>query len=166
MDAAFTPSQQDGILTSRLNNADNIDTGTEGGNDSSDKVFFLSVSEVCLDAANSYGFVSSENDDEARACKSSTYAKAMGVWVFDEDDDEEDEYDECEDPLYGYSAWQLRSPGVKTDWVTCVDTYGCVNDISDACWEEGVRPALRLNLSCYDLYSYAGTVCSDGTENE
>lgn len=162
MDAAFTPSQQDGILTSRLHNADNIDEGTEGGNDTSDKVFFLSVSEVLLDTANSYGFVSSEYDDEARVCKSSTYARAMGTWVFDEDDDEEDEYDELEEPLYGYSGWQLRSPGVKTDWVTCVDTYGCVNDISDACYGDGVRPALRLNLSCSDLYSYAGTVCSDG----
>ena len=30
---------------------------------------------------------------------------------------------------------------------------------------DGVRPALHLNLSSSNLYSYAGTVCSDGTIN-
>ena len=30
----------------------------------------------------------------------------------------------------------------------------------------GVRPALHLNLSSSNLFSYAGTVSSDGTENE
>ena len=30
----------------------------------------------------------------------------------------------------------------------------------------GVRPALHLNLSSSNLFSYAGTVSSDGNENE
>ena len=33
-----------------------------------------------------------------------------------------------------------------------------------SCQNDGVRPVLHLNLAFSDVYSYAGTVCSDGTE--
>ena len=35
-----------------------------------------------------------------------------------------------------------------------------------SCQNDGVRPVLHLNLAFSDVYSYAGTVCSDGTEEE
>ena len=64
-------------------NADNIDSGTDGGNDTEDKIFFLSESEVSRNSAADYGFVPSVTiKDEGRFCKSSTYAKARGgLWL-------------------------------------------------------------------------------------
>lgn len=153
IDAAFTSAQQGGILTSDLTNADGIVNETEGGNDTSDKLFFLSETDVYTDAANSYGFVYSENtNDEARRCKSSTYAKAMGAYVSD-------------DPSYaGNCDWWLRTPAYYMSDVVGVSEQGYVDqdygfDVYYA--DSGVRPALKLNLASSDLYSYAGTVCSD-----
>ena len=63
--------------------------------------------------------------------------------------------------------WWLRSPGKYAYKAAYVNdegrVYGYGNDVNDKC--SGVRPALYLNLSS-DMYSYAGTVCSDGTVNE
>ena len=48
------------------------------------------------------------------------------------------------------------------DYRGYVDRYGdsVIND------DSGVCPALNLNLSSSNLWSYAGTVCSDGTAKE
>ena len=150
MDSAFTQVQQGGILTSSLTNADNIKYGTEGGNDTSDKIFLLSESEVCTDAAKSYGFVSRDTIyDEARKCKSSTYSKAMGTW--------------SQTDLSYYAGncwWWLRSPGAVTNQADKVSFYGYVYENNYVDGEQGVRPALRLNLASTNLYSYAGTVSS------
>ena len=63
--------------------------------------------------------------------------------------------------------WWLRSPGNNSNNAAEVNNNGWVNrsgdDVSDDC--DGVRPALHLNLSSSNLYSYAGTVCSDGTKS-
>ena len=56
--------------------------------------------------------------------------------------------------------WWLRSSvEVSDDSFTYYYGSGKVDDI-------GVRPALHLNLSSSNLFSYAGTISSDGTENE
>lgn len=82
IDSAFTAAEQAAISDSTVENADNINYGTEGGNNTTDKIFLLSESEVCnTDRAEKSGFVKSRDIyDEARRCKSSTYAKAMGTW--------------------------------------------------------------------------------------
>ncbi len=44
--AAFSVADQDRIITANLSNPDNAIWGTEGGNDTNDKVFCLNVDEI------------------------------------------------------------------------------------------------------------------------
>ena len=156
--SAFTASERAAIVNSSLENADNIDYGTSGGNNTTDKVFLLSESDVWnTDTAESYGFVKNKSTyDEARRCKGSTYAKAMGMWS-DTDTD-----------YAGNGDWWLRSPGCSSDIAMYVCDDGWVyrygNNVNFSL--DGIRPALNLNLSSPNLYTYAGTVCSDGTDAE
>ena len=63
--------------------------------------------------------------------------------------------------------WWLRSPGNNASSAAGVDDDGWVNRNGDNVHgNHGVRPALHLNLSSSNLYSYAGTVCSDEMKSE
>ncbi len=155
---AFTSAQQQAIYATEVENADNLYCGTEGGNHTTDKIFLLSEQEVYGTKAGSYGFAEAyDTDDEARRRKSSTYAKAKGVRSNSGDGAGYD----------GNCWWWLRTPGVYTNDAMkvrdsgYVDGYGANVRHND----NGVCPALNLNLSSSDLWSYAGTVCSDGTVN-
>lgn len=160
INTAFSSSARAAIKDTRVENKDNLSYGTEGGEDTVDKVFLLSESEVYTDAAKGYGFVSAYSVyDEARRAKSSVYAKALGTWSNDLAD------------YVGNCDWWLRSPGDYSDYATNVYSDGWVywynNDVGNLGY--GVRPALNLNLAASpdagspNLWSYAGTVCSDGT---
>ena len=155
---AFTSAQQQAICTTEVKNADNLGYGTEGGDHTTDKIFLLSEQEVYGIKASSYGFAEAyDTYDRARRRKSSTYAKAKGVW--------------SNSGGAGYDGncwWWLRTPGdirhitVKVISYCYVGRHGYrVNH-----YALGVCPALNLNLSSSDLWSYAGTVCSDGTVDE
>ena len=156
--SAFTASEQAAIVNSSLENADSIEYGTSGGNNTTDKVFLLSESDVWnTDTAESYGFVKDSGVcDEARRCKGSTYAKAMGMWSGTGTD------------YAGNGDWWLRSPGGDSDKAVDVDHDGWVYHYGYYVYysNDGIRPALNLNLSSPNLYTYAGTVCSDGTDAE
>lgn len=82
INSAFTSTQRDAIKTINVVNNNNINYGTAGGKNTSDKVFLLSESEVYnTDTAAGYGFVKDyDTDDEARRSRCSTYAYAMGTW--------------------------------------------------------------------------------------
>ncbi len=157
---AFTSSERGAIKTTEVVNDDNISYGTEGGNNTSDKIFLLSENEVYnTNTALSYGFAKSRSTyDEARRCKSSTYAKAMGA------------YSSTDSSYAGNCWWWLRSPGNSSDNAAHVDYHGYVysNSYDGSVNYTGLaaRPALHLNLSSSNLYSYAGTVSNDGTVNE
>ncbi|MEY8427503.1 DUF6273 domain-containing protein [Lachnospiraceae bacterium 46-15] len=156
--SAFTASEQAAIVNSSLENADNLKYGTEGGNDTTDKIFLLSESDVWnTDKAESYGFTKDKyTADEARRRKSSTWAKAMGMWSVTSTD------------YAGNGWWWLRSPGFYSDRAMYVNDDGQVyyNGDSVIPISSGICPALNLNLSSPNLYTYAGTVCSDGTDAE
>ncbi|EOS70418.1 hypothetical protein C818_01673, partial [Lachnospiraceae bacterium MD308] len=156
--SAFSSAESSAIMDTPVINVDNISKGTEGGEDTIDKIFFLSESECYGDDAIPHGFLASGgNRDEARSSNSSTYAKAMG-W-------------EClvypDINIIGKGSWWLRSPGASSGRAAYVDHRAMVitAGLSVFYGYVGVRPALNLDLSS-DIYSYAGTVCSDGTENE
>ncbi|MDO4977504.1 MAG: DUF6273 domain-containing protein [Eubacteriales bacterium] len=154
---AFSASDQNAIQTTNVVNNDNISYSTNGGNNTSDKVFLLSEEEVYTDTAKGYGFVSSRATyDKARRSKSSTYAKAMGT------------YSDYSGSYLGNCDWWLRSPGDNTNRVASVDYRGYVERDGYGVYyiNYGCRPALNLNLSSSNLWTYAGTVCSDGTMNE
>ncbi len=155
--SAFTPSEQSAIQNTSVINEDSITHKTDGGNNTVDKLFFLSESEIYGDSAGSYGFVSDYNVfDEARRCKSSTYAYAMGTW------------NSARDDVYkGNCSWWLRSPGQAPKYAAYVVENGYVYNVDQSVADanEGVRVALNLNLSS-NQWSPAGTVCSDGTVEE
>lgn len=162
IDTAFSTAQKNAIKTTKVENRNNIHYGSagQGGNDTSDKIFLLSEREVYnTDDAKKYGFVlDGEVYDEARRCKCSTYAYAMGTWRNIEDS----EYN-------GNALWFLRSPGGSCYGdVTAVYDFGRVNSGGTSIFSDhSVRPAIHLDLSSIDTANiYAGTVCSDGTVNE
>ena len=158
INSAFNTQEQEAIINSSLENADNITQGTEGGNDTNDKIFLISESEIWnTDQAKEQGFVKDGDIyDEARRCQSSAYAKAMGISSY------------TDTPYVGNAGWWLRSPGYNEYEAVSVNSDGWVgrrgsNVINNGL---GVRPALNLNLSSPDIYTYAGSVCSDGTDTE
>ena len=157
--SAFNSSEQSAIKTSTVVNDDNPYYDTEGGNNTSDKIFLLSIDEV---RNSKYGFNSEYGtESETRQCKRTNYAIQNGCGT------------SYTDSYAGNCWWWLRSPGIDSDSATIVgiggwgDTYGglIVDDFDCA-----VRPALNINLSS-STWTYAGTVSanigegSDGENN-
>lgn len=105
-----------------IKNEDNSEYGTNGGNDTEDKVFLLSEKEA--DTLFS-------NDDE-RIAKATEYAEKSGVYVNKEK----------------AARWWLRSPGDDSDGAAVVYDDGWVIRFGDYVDDGsvGVRPALHLNL--------------------
>ena len=143
---AFSDEEKENINITEIVNQDNPEYGTEGGNNTSDKIFLLSLSEVLEEGdGKKYGFL----NDETRRCKTNSFSKGARDY------------------------WWLRSPGIygcnaakvgKNGWVYRYGGGVSYNGVSYN--SDGVRPVLHLNLSSSNIFSYAGTVSSDGTENE
>lgn len=156
---AFNEEEQEAIINTNIENSNNLSYGIDGGNDTSDKIFLLSESEVYnTQSAKSYGFVPNNNTyDNARRCASSTYAKAMGTYI-----------DNVNSAGFGKCWWWLRSPGYHSNNAVEVFYYGCVDNtgVSVNRSDFGIRPAINLNINYTDFWSYAGTVCSDETKSE
>lgn len=141
MNRTFSAEEKEKINITEIVNQDNPAYGTEGGNNTSDKIFLLSSAEVDeKEDGKKYGFL----NDETRKCKANSFSE-MEI-----------------------AFWWLRSPGYNSSSVTEVFGYGRINRDGNNVYDNiaGVRPALHLNLSSSNLFSYAGTVSSDGTENE
>ena len=117
---AFNNIEQKKIADTLVKTENNSEYGTDGGNDTKDKVFLLSIEEVKSLFMN------------GRRAKPTKYAKDAGCWV-------EEGY---------YSLWWLRSPGYYGNCAVEVYGDGWINDKgSYVCSsDEGVRPALWLNL--------------------
>lgn len=123
---AFTSEEKSKIITSTIINDDNADTGTDGGNDTSDKLFLLSIDE-----ANSY-FI----DKEDRKAYATLYLQKL----VDEDE--------------GAFGWWLRTPGKKHQTLGGMSIYqsyvgsngyvyteGC----TVAVYNNGLRPAMWIS---------------------
>lgn len=159
IETAFSGTEQSAIHSTTVINNDNVSSGTDGENNTNDKVFLLSNSEVWTYDAEAYGYGFTPDRkiwDEARRSKSSTYAKAMGT------------YSATNTSYAGNCCWRVGTP---SDEITRYSSsVGCEGGVDTLCYVGydyyGVRPALHLNLSSSNLYYYAGTVCSDGTKNE
>ncbi len=155
IDGAFSTAEKGAVLLSDVINDDNSKYGTDGGNDTADRVFLLSESDL---VNASYGFAPSNiEQDEGRQCKATDYARALGS--------------------DSSASWSLRSLGYNDDWNAFVTGKGVVNRSGylvsdDTYWTGGVRlslgsirPAMRINPSSSEVF-WAGTVSSDGTMNE
>ena len=127
---AFNANEQKAIIPSALTNYDNPDYGTEGGADTVDNIFFLSLYDA---RTVNYNFADTwYTADESRSGKVTGYAKSQGITVFSNNT----------------SLWWLRTQGIH-------DTTSCVVDSSgytyisgyDMKQKVGVRPAMHLNIS-------------------
>lgn len=159
---AFTSLEQNAIFTTTVKNTGNAYyQKANGGNDTKDKVFLLSVEEVTNPA---YGFTSSQDSekpqalsaDPAKTRKNTAYvaaggtAKAPNPKAAGEND-----------------VWWLRTPGRYSQNATYVGRTGMTyRDGNYVDIRYGVCPALHLNLSDTELWSYAGTVGSDGSSTK
>ena len=138
MNRAFSSSEQEAIGTTKVINEDNYYYKTDGGNDTLDKIYLLSLSET--DEEKEYGFT----DSYGMTIKYSNYA------------------DLCD-----YQYWWLRTPGEKNISAAAVDMSGkAYGGGGESDMELGIRPVLHLNLLATDDYSYAGKMASDGTVNQ
>ncbi|MCM1160537.1 MAG: DUF6273 domain-containing protein [Roseburia sp.] len=150
---AFSSKEQSAIMTQNIVNEDNSVNGTEGGNDTSDKVYLLSVSEA---VDKTYGFC----DDSgvysmSRRMGASDYANARGT-------------ERSSDSGYeGNCCWWLRSPGGDSNAAADVGNKGGVyrNGTLVYNYNYGVCPALHINLtSDLCLMEDDGTSGSGGEE--
>lgn len=149
IDKAFTGAEQEAIkLTTVVNTV-----GGEIGNDTKDKVFLLSDDEV---RNRAYGFIPAYDFlDEARRRKNSSYAAECGSGYDTE-----------------HGEWWLRSQPwqEEEDKTFSGDYVHYTGEVSggcsvDDCWT-AVCPALHLDTSSSDLWSYAGTVSFEGRLSE
>ena len=128
---AFSESEKSRIITSTVVTK----YGTNGGNDTSDKLFLLSYDEVCNPA---YVFSSDgEAFDTAREAQGTDFSKSNGLYV------------ETGSSYSGNSNWWLRTPGFDSNYACYVNIYGGVyGSYYDIVFNTsiGIRPALWINL--------------------
>ena len=145
LNTAFTSAEQAAIRNTMVVNEDTPYYDTEGGVDTMDKVYLLSIAE----ASNvTYGF---DGDfwffSQTREGKNTAYvAGKEGM------------------NAVGFANWWLRSPGHDSNIASYVFSDGLGNHSGSPVNLDNyaVRPALHLNLSSSNLWSYAGKVTSKG----
>lgn len=148
---AFNSEEQSAIQTTTVINEDNPDFGTKGGNDTSDKVYLLSISEASNAA---YGFNSVYHESGGtRASKNTSYAKAKEAYT--------NSY------YFDNGIWWLRSPGGDSNMATVVEVDGRYSSCILRNTKIGVRPVVHINLSS-SVWEKAEKVDSSGgiIENE
>ena len=120
---AFTDEEKALICDTYLQNPDNPEYGTDGGNDTTDKVFLLSIDETSK-------YLS---DKIVRKAEATDYAKDKGIFVSEEN---------------GKSWWWLRSLGRNNSDAAYVDIGGSVRNYGSYAndGESGVRPAMWVNI--------------------
>lgn len=158
--SAFNENEINKIIKTKLSKNDNLYGETNKENDTIDRIFLLSETETYTDIAKNYGFINDDQNDiqtkdNARRCKTTTYAKAMGSLADDHSN------------YLGKCWWLLRSPGFSDDGGAVeINADGTVNPYGDYGYYEAIRPALKLDLSSTNSWSYAGTVNSSETQDE
>ena len=146
IDAAFSSSEKSAIKTITVVNYDNSYSGIEGGNNTQDKIYLLSIEDVTNGA---YGFRMDYQEfaaDDARETKNTDYANLQEGYT-------------------SSGSWWLRSPGDNSDYASSVGQDGHISrhGLNVNSTYVSVRPALHLDLSSSSVWTYAGTVSSKGT---
>ena len=145
--AAFSGDEQAKIVSVTHSNESTpedypYDSVISGGNDTTDKLWVLSYSDIIN---NAYGFsMYGRTADEARKAQGTDYAKSQGIYV---------------DSSTGNSEWRLRTPGDDVHNAFVVDSFGYSGASYVNLTDDGIRPAFKLNLNSeiYKLdekYSY------------
>lgn len=146
LDTAFTAEEQAAIKDTTVVNDDNPTYNTEGGPDTTDKVYLLSIAEASNTAYGFYHLFQLESS-ETRVVKN-TLLVADKVKT-----------DTGSEP----TSWWLRSPGTISQCAADIHQNGDGCEFGEAVsFELCVRPVLHLNLSETSLWQYAGKVSSNG----
>ena len=143
-DNAFTEEEKDAIITTTVINKDNPKYEIEGGNDTVDNVYLLSIDEVLN---TDYGFPSADSlYSKTRSAEYTSYA-----------------VEDC-GGHNGNGYWLLRSPGGTKGGVAYVHNGGTVDEYGGSVTSNhyGIRPALHIDLSS-SVWSPAGTVTTIDT---
>ncbi|MDO4177429.1 MAG: DUF6273 domain-containing protein, partial [Bacillota bacterium] len=122
---AFSSGEQSMILTTTVTADKNPSYSTSPGNNTTDKVFLLSIAEV-----NQY--FSSDSARQCQGCQGTAYCYTQGAYKGSNEN--------C--------WWWLRSPGSNSDYAARVLSLGSVDGSGDDTDHEdgAVRPALWINL--------------------
>ena len=152
MDTAFSEEEKAKIQSTTITNEDSPMSGTDGGNDTTDKVYLLSYSE----ASNLFGEDTTINVqtyfNPSRACKPTPYAISQKCYVGKDDDTDYEQLRE----FTGYCCYWLRTVGDEKH-AQIVNYYGSlgyqghvdvsggsyINDTEDDGY--GVRPVIVIN---------------------
>lgn len=131
LNAAFSAGEQRAIATTTVVNDENTDYGTDGGNDTTDRIFLLSIDEA-LDLRY---FPKGSNNRYATNTLYVADGGRLGTYMNGEDD--------------GYlDNWWLRSPGFDNQRAAFIEEDG--GDVFEGEWvndkSSAVRPAFNLNL--------------------
>ncbi|MBQ6342108.1 MAG: hypothetical protein IJI41_03175 [Anaerolineaceae bacterium] len=130
INTVFTSDEKTMIWPITLNNPNNPEYGTNGGNKTEDRVFLLSIEEIIKYLPTT----------EERSCQVTPYAKSNGATVIYQNNDPTN-----------FTIWLLRSPGHSPYYAACVmstqDHFSknCELDVH----EHGgsIRPAMWLKTS-------------------
>lgn len=122
-DIAFTDSEKQQIFPVMNDNPNNPKFGTNGGDQTHDRIFLLSIDEA----------IKYFQSDEQRKCIATRFAKADGAAISSN---------------LGTSWWWLRTPGGKNDAASYIYDDGIISMIGIYVTREKgvVRPALWLKL--------------------
>ncbi len=154
LEDAFTGWEQPAIRTTKVVNEGNPETEAEGGSDTNDKIYLLSIAEVQNPA---YGFANNGYETKTREAANTAYVADSGKT----------------DSIFPIPSagkndrWWLRSPGDNLQCASVVASDGYVLYSGSYVMASGiaVRPALHLDLSSVQ-WCLAGTVSSAGEVNE
>ena len=137
----FAEADKARIAETQVKNSDNLWFGAAGGNDTTDKIFLLSLEEVIKYLGDSGQFANEDHPDDK--------------WSFS------DRYDEARVAINtrtsNESWWWLRTPGINSNSATCVNFDGRVHVAGYYVSDEngGIRPAMWVSLeSCYECDTY------------
>lgn len=144
LSAAFSATEQAAIQNTRVVNDDNSYYKTEGGLNTIDKVYLLSIAET---GNTAYGFNKEfRAKSETRVATNTPYAAELNSY---------------KSSVAKADWWWLRSPGYDNGNASGVDEYGYgyINGNYISNMRGTVRPVLHLNLSI-SCWTYAGKVTS------
>jgi len=135
---SFTEEERGQIAETIVTNSDNLWYGTEGGSDTTDRIFLLSLEEVD-------GYFGDSGDYLNERRMDGNGNRSDYQWYINNayNDDRKVAYS---DGTPGW--WWLRSPGGLGSQAACVDCDGKVDVDGSVCdGANGVRPALWLKLN-------------------
>ena len=159
LEEAFTAEEQNLILETKLSNHDNREYKTEAGNDTTDRIFLLSLDEV-----EDYYEIKEENFGEAHEemiCRLTDYGRERFIeeyaaW-YQEDPEKAAEYIESCEEKYGknFCVYWLRSPGSFSLNAASIFSTGVVGSSGNYVYytPEAVRPAMWVETDHLELLS-------------